>query len=53
MSCGPSLRVHLCRDALADARANDALADARADALTLTRADHRRAGRRAVGYELP
>jgi hypothetical protein len=54
LSCGPSLRARLRSDA--DARANtetdDALADAHSCALADARADHRRAGRRAVGYEL-
>ncbi len=64
LSCGQSLRVRL----RSDARAEDARADALADALantaddTLTdafaheqntRAGDRRAGRCAVGYELP
>jgi hypothetical protein len=45
MSCGPSLRARLRRDAYS-------YADAHTGALGNIRADHRRAGRRSVGYEL-
>jgi hypothetical protein len=49
LSCAPSLRVRLRRDRDASARANTETDATLANA----RADHRRAGRCAVGYELP